>query len=330
MLDFQKRQDRYQLISSKVDRCLRRRLTLQLRLYNKLEISNSLKTLLNRPFPPVKEPIHKWALISFFSVFTFLFLLIFQPFGGHLIEQKTLVFLGFGFVVFLGLVIGYWVLPITLKSWFNYDAWTIGKEILFLSFNTLVIAVLNFLYNAYLIPASFSPIYHSLLEFVGITFSVGFFPIVILVLVVERFLNTKNIELANQQTNAKQKEQTGSILSSLSAAQFSIKPDTIKAAPLQLTTENFLYANADGNYTSFYYLNPKGELKSELLRISLKQVVNQTAGISEVKQCHKSYIVNTSKILRFEGNARSLSVVLEGTQTEIPVSKSYIEELNKI
>ncbi|MEO1383127.1 MAG: LytTR family DNA-binding domain-containing protein, partial [Bacteroidota bacterium] len=88
---------------------------------------------------------------------------------------------------------------------------------------------------------------------------------------------------------------------------------------------NFLFATSDNNYSTVFYWE-EGTLTRKLLRLSLKNLENQLAEVPAIVRCHRSYIVNKEKIQGFKGNARSLTLKLEGYEERIPVSRNFPKE----
>ena len=270
---------------------------------------------LNKPYPLIERTLNKLLLVLGFGLFTYIFLLIYKPFGAPALgDNQVWVLLGFGVMVSLGLSISYFLLPVVFKSLFDQKNWQIKKEILYICFSFFIISLLNYFYNDAMSWANTTA--HSFLDFLGITFSVGIFPLIILVFLTEIYLNRKN----NQQAeNLNQQRDPESITSSKS---FTIISDTLKSEPLQLDLERFLFAVSDNNYTTFFYQN-EGKTQRQLLRISLKKVAEQLSDFEEIIRCHRSYVVNKQKILKISGNARSLTLKLEGTDEAVPVSRSF-------
>jgi DNA-binding LytR/AlgR family response regulator len=64
-------------------------------------------------------------------------------------------------------------------------------------------------------------------------------------------------------------------------------------------------------------------LRHKLIRLSLKQLEIQLENFSQIKRCHRSYLVNTQHISSIDGNARSLTIQLDNVATSIPVSRSF-------
>ena len=84
----------------------------------------------------------------------------------------------------------------------------------------------------------------------------------------------------------------------------------------------FVYAQSEGNYVKIYHLDD-GVLANKLVRLSLKQLEIQLEILSQIKRCHRSYIINMQHITSIDGNARSLTIKLDKVATSIPVSRSF-------
>ena len=84
----------------------------------------------------------------------------------------------------------------------------------------------------------------------------------------------------------------------------------------------FIYAQSEGNYVTIFYLDDS-TLSRKLIRLSLKQLEVQFKNHSQVKRCHRSYLINTEHIITIDGNARSLTIQLDKVPTSIPVSRSF-------
>lgn len=94
---------------------------------------------------------------------------------------------------------------------------------------------------------------------------------------------------------------------------------------LSLRRDNLLYIESQDNYVKVYYTS-LGKLQSYLVRCKLKTIEDNFAGEGLLMRCHRSYIVNISKvkILRRDHNSYVVDLDHSGT-TPIPVSKKYFE-----
>jgi hypothetical protein len=82
------------------------------------------------------------------------------------------------------------------------------------------------------------------------------------------------------------------------------------------------YIISQDNYVRIHYLN-NGEMTSYMLRCPLKVIEKSIKGSSLIR-CHRSYIVNISriKVLRSEKDGFFIDMDYDGI-AEIPISKSY-------
>ena len=269
-----------------------------------------------KPYPLLELNKHKLLVISGFSLFTYLFLLIYEPFAVAEVElSRSLFLLGFGVAVFTGLSISYLVLPAVFPTVFKASQWLVWKEIIFIAFAFVLIALLNFLYNSAW-SAEFVP-QVSFWGFLGKTLAVGMFPLLAMVFLVERYRANRHKQEAQQIASSWDRG-----LATAEPASLTVVPETQKTAPLELDLDQFLFAEADNNYTTFYYRQADATTK-QLMRVSIKNAEKQLSEIDEIIRCHRSYLVNKRQIVNVSGNARSLQVELNHYDKAIPVSRSF-------
>jgi len=277
----------------------------------------TLNNWLNKPYPLIERPKDKWLLAFSFGIFVALFLIIFKPFGADEVKADKWLFLaGFGICVFVGLVINYLCLPIVFKKTFNKDKWQVYKEIIYIFWSFLLIAVFNFFYNTYF--GSGIAKSRTFWEFFGITSAIGTFPVVILTFLIERNLSQRN----TQEANLLSKTLSDRNANPEDNKTIQILPETLKTEPLEIYLNDFLFAPSDNNYTTIFYLS-ESIPKRKLFRLSFKTLENQLSEFNNIIRCHRSYIVNKDKITAIKGNARSMVLEVEHYEDMIPVSRSF-------
>ena len=91
---------------------------------------------------------------------------------------------------------------------------------------------------------------------------------------------------------------------------------------LAINYDQLLYVKSSGNYLDIYYLN--GENKSkELVRASLKELEAKITDTSIVR-IHRSYMVNKHKIASFKKNRKGYKLMVQyAPEEELPVSIGY-------
>ena len=158
--------------------------------------------------------------------------------------------------------------------------------------------------------------YQTFFNFLKITISIGIFPIVGLIFFTERTLSKRNIEKAQLLSNQLQPvavEETITV---------QIQEESVKASPIVMPLSEFVYAQSEGNYVTIYHWDD-GALMHKLIRLSLKHLEIQLEHLSQIKRCHRSYLINMQHITSIDGNARSLTIQLDKVATSIPVSRSF-------
>jgi len=280
-----------------------------------------LKKWLLKPYPLLEKTTDKLILISSFALFTYIFLVAYEPFQiTEIKENKKVYLLGFGFCVFLGLFINYFLLPKLLPNTFRSENWIIKKEILYVFWSFMLISIFNYGYNT--LVGKDIALYRNWFEFFGITFSVGIFPLLGLIYFIERRQNKRNTIQAAELSQKREQEQTNF----QSDTAVSIQSDTAKQKAIVLNSESFVFATSDNNYTTIFYIGEDGSLKKTLLRLSITNLEQQLAVLKSVIRCHRSYLVNKQKIKSIQGNARSLTILINNYDGIIPVSRSFPKE----
>ncbi len=89
----------------------------------------------NRPYPFLESSQEKWLVVVGFSLFTYVFLLLYRPFGAEQLGPERFWFLlGFAANVFLSLSFSYFFLPRLASASFRPASWVVWKEVGYLSF----------------------------------------------------------------------------------------------------------------------------------------------------------------------------------------------------
>ncbi|MFD2588356.1 LytR/AlgR family response regulator transcription factor [Croceitalea marina] len=270
---------------------------------------------LTLPYPLLQSTKYKWLFALLSGIFVYVFLIVFEPFGAaQSISYKYIFLAGFGVSVFLGVATTYFILPKLFREFFHSEKWTIVKEILLQFCCILIISAFNSLHN-YNWWRNID-LYQNFFIFLKITTSIGIFPIIGLIFFKERTLSKRNIETARllyNQLPPAAVEETITV---------QIQEESVKESPIVMQLSEFVYAQSEGNYVKIYYLD-ENALVYKLVRLSLKKLEIQLEAISQIKRCHRSYLINMQHIITIDGNARSLTLQLEKVATSIPVSRSF-------
>lgn len=275
----------------------------------------------DKPFPFIEKKNHRILASILFSGFIFVFLLIFQPFGISNIEYyKPMFIAGFSGITFIVLLFSFFVPPAIFKNFFDFNKWTIKKNLIFIIVQFLIITVLNWIYNSIIGKGITEQ--HSLFFFVFITTSVGIIPTFFLIYITEKNLARKNqLIAANFTENAKHQKDTSknTVINLVSKN----NDETITIDLKQL-----ICVKSEGNYLKVYFLQ-ENNVTSKLIRNSISKMEEQLIIFEQVKRCHRSFLVNLDKVEKMTGNARSLNLHISSIDFTIPVSRSFPKEIFK-
>lgn len=272
-----------------------------------------LYSWLGRPYPLLVDKKIVLPIIGITSLVVFLILVIFRPFG--LQEVESIAYLGgFGLCTFITLFIFYFIFPLVFVKFYDVEKWTVGRELVVYFLALTVIITVNYLYNS-IVDLKETPDW-SYFDFIFMTLAVGAFPMLLLTYITEKVARHKNIEDKNSiaEPSDSQNKKGNSLITIVSKN---------KTEPhFQIDMECFISAQSTGNYVEIYYEGELDKVQNHLLRITLAELEKQIGNDEFLIRCHKSHIVNKSKVKSIEGNARSCSAIMSSGQ-EIPISRSF-------
>lgn len=298
-------------------------------------------SLFNQPYPTDDRPTSQVRKAVLIGLFVGLFLLVFQPFGLNLWEtpNKIVKILGFGVVSFVVTALYFIIVRRLFPQAFAEERWTVGREILAIMVNILLISIANRLYLNWLLSSGES----SGLSWFGmilVTFLVGLFPVVGLVLF-SYITQLKRYSQAAAELPVHSPAPTivpaKSDVISLSDSPTDTNPDTTltliadnEKDTLTIKSKDLLFIESSDNYCTVVHLK-NGQPVKPLLRSSLSRLEKQILLSSVVRvpfvRCHRSYVVNLDRVERVTGNAQGYKLHLLGGQFQIPVARQYNETL---
>jgi hypothetical protein len=275
-----------------------------------------IKEYFNQSYPLIGN---KWIIILSFSFFVPLFMIIFQPFG--LTEyhgtDKLARIAGYGFVTFVILILNLFFITQLIKHWYNEKSWTVIRQIYWLIWIVFTIGLANFLYSSFIF--SFGS-FKGLIIFQLYTLEVGIIPIVVLTILQQNLMLNRNLKSAKEVNN------NLSVKDDIKDDEKIIFISDNEKDKLEVKLSNMLYLESTKNYIEIFQYNGD-KLINNLLRCSLKRIELQIANYSILFKCHRSFIINTSKVIQVKGNSQGLKLVLKHTETEIPVSRNLTKDL---
>jgi hypothetical protein len=279
-----------------------------------------IKEYIRQPYPLFEN---RWRIILSISLFVSLFILIFQPFGISTYSSEFKLFFeaGYGIVTFIVLIIDLYLFPLFLDEWFVPKKWTVSKQMSWQVWILFSIGLGNFLYSSIFL--RFANGLNAFFIFQFYTVVVGIIPILILTILHQNSLLSKNLKLAG--------EMNADLLSEgplLPDEKVRVMAENSKDK-LEINLSDFIYLGSTGNYVQVFYL-VNNELRNVLLRNTLKQIEQQVKESQSIIKCHRAFLINKNKIIRVKGNSQGLRLILKDTSEEIPVSRNYSKGLLEI
>jgi hypothetical protein len=273
---------------------------------------------LNQSFPKAEN---KWKVILFISLFVSLFLIIFQPFGISLItgNAKFLFLAGYGIITFLILIIDLIFIEKFFPKFFNERNWKIWKEFFWLLWVIFSIGLGNAFYTAMVFDNT-SPNIKGIINFQIVTIVVALIPITILIISKQKYLLRKHLNSADF-LNKNLHEKPESIQTNTIRFYADNEKDFV-----EFDINDFLYIESSGNYVELYILD-SGKIIRKTIRNTLKRSLYFFTNTPEIIQCHRAFIVNTNKITNAKGNSQGLRLSLENCETEVPVSRGFVNAI---
>ena len=88
---------------------------------------------------------------------------------------------------------------------------------------------------------------------------------------------------------------------------------------------DFCFAESNRNYLHLHF-EDDGTVRQETLRMTLTAFVEATAGMPTFFRSHRAFVVNLERVTHVAGNAQGFRLSLRGTATEVPVSRSRVQD----
>ena len=269
-----------------------------------------LWAILKSPYPADDSPFLFLPYGLGSGLFVFLFFAVFEPFGFSLLPQapRRALFIGYGLVTCLAIILNDLLLPRLRPRFFREENWSLGRQILWMSWVTLTIGLGCYLLSGavcahYGLPAQWVRLRTIVLD----TFIIAIFPITVINLANYARLLHHNARIV-QEANLHLEQPVAPPL-----PEKDIAPQvgwwrkitrTLSGSPFPTCC----IIEAEENYVQIYYKNEKpGRV---LLRSSLTRIERQLRPFyPRLFRCHRTCIVNTAQIVKVDRQC-------PGTQTD--------------
>jgi hypothetical protein len=279
---------------------------------------------LSEPLPLLVDIKSEIWLIIGFTVIAGLLIGFTRPFGLSSIETSTLI--PFLFVVcFAGILLALLnrlSLPRLLPRIFDAENWTVSREILWSVWHLTGISIL--LYWAAVLSGVVHNGWLEFIRFLVLTLFLGG---------IDLLLRTYIRWNQHLRTNLERLQSLNLTIDSNSERIPGSHKETIKLGSgtdiLLVEPDDFICGRADGNYVTVF-VDAKdggsGKYTQHLLRLTMSQLQEQTRTLRTFRT-HRSWLVQPSRVADIRGNARGYTLVLNTGNLEVPVSRSYIDQV---
>ncbi len=281
--------------------------------------------VLSKPHPFI---FNAWS-IGIPGAVTIVVILLLAPLGFDDLTLKIRAVYSVLFGLIASLVVGLcgWLIQSVTPKRIREDEWTVGKEIAMILSIISIICLVNYKIVLLISMDDFEDL-PSLLQVVGYTLSISFFP-VLLMIFTEQFFYRQAILKESETLNSARKStpQKDQAHTHLTGKQFELKSES-GLVELSVHLNQILFFQSDGNYVEIFYSDKNNVTQKKLIRNRLKYF-NKELPATIFFHCHKRYIVNLNKVYTVTGNARNFELILNDQQTRIPVSRAKALALKK-
>ncbi|MCD6176399.1 MAG: LytTR family transcriptional regulator [Candidatus Cloacimonetes bacterium] len=140
-----------------------------------------------------------------------------------------------------------------------------------------------------------------------------------------RFLK-KNLELAGVlNSSLSSKSETADQILPEDESVVELCSEVVKEK-IELHPADLLYIKAVENYIEIV-TGSRGAQNKKILRCTLKNAEKALENYNYLVRCHRSFIVNTSRIENVTGNSQGIKLKLTGCEIPVPVSRSNASKL---
>jgi DNA-binding LytR/AlgR family response regulator len=274
---------------------------------------------LQQPYPFSNDSLKRLRSAFLISLFVFVFLYIFRPFGIDRLENVLKYVSGYGIVTFLVMTLTGVIIPFLFPESFAENSWSVKKEIRHVMLIVLFIATGNLIFSNYMNVAEVS--IRSFISFSFFTILIAVIPVTVSVLIKQNYLLKKNLRAANKLTADLYKKNRLISTDQLTTLKSENGKDVFSCK-----TDDICYIKAAENYVEIFYLETN-TIKSSLLRATMKSVHESLKANSQFYRCHRTYIINLQKVFKISGNAQGYRILIENCPETIPVSRTLNSEI---
>ncbi|MGF1637087.1 MAG: LytR/AlgR family response regulator transcription factor [Cyclobacteriaceae bacterium] len=273
----------------------------------------TILNFLKQPHPDHADVARYFRFVTYIWLGVFLVLVTFRPFSLSQFQGLYMFLypLAYSLVAYSSMLLAsLWI--IICPSLFEEKTWTLGKEMLWATYQMLSISIFLHIFGPLISP------YPGMFADYGFAFKAtmlgGLLPYLINTGFRHYYLLKSNFEAAKRLNQQLRKAVSPQVNGN------HYKEIIIAENSLKLNPKDIQYIESVGNYLNIYVL--KGEPIK--IRATLKEAFATLQAFPQFVRCHRAFIVNIDLICKIEGNAAGLRLHMSDDDLpQVPVSRSH-------
>lgn len=280
-----------------------------------------MKELLKKQYDLLESKTFRYWFVFGIALFGLIFLWTFEPYGLYNLTTFDEKALAIGLYTGIGLLL--LIFQFFLLQNIFIRKYTLGITILWIILSFLIIGTSSFIINTFLYNEG--RFYFSIfIYFQGMILSINIIPVILFVLIHYNLTLRKRLRMAVQINSSIQNKSQNTVKGQIVVLNSENRNDK-----LELSLNSLLFITSVDNYIDVYYIDNR-IIKHKLLRYSLAAIEQDNPNIADLFRCHKSYIVNKTKIDSITGNAAGYKLRLKDYSDYIPISRKWNKQIKDI
>ncbi len=280
-----------------------------------------MKELLKKQYDLLESKTFRYWFVFGIALFGLIFLWTFEPYGLYNLTTFDEKALAIGLYTGIGLLL--LIFQFFLLQNIFIRKYTLGITILWIILSFLIIGTSSFIINTFLYNEG--RFYFSIfIYFQGMILSINIIPVILFVLIHYNLTLRKRLRMAVQINSSIQNKSQNT-----DKGQIVVLNSENRNDKLELSLNSLLFITSVDNYIDVYYIDNR-IIKHKLLRYSLAAIEQDNPNIADLFRCHKSYIVNKTKIDSITGNAAGYKLRLKDYSDYIPISRKWNKQIKDI
>jgi hypothetical protein len=273
----------------------------------------------NTPYPLLQNKLIKTGIGLSWGLFVMFILFFFKPLNLETINTTDILSFAIkgGIVTSLIILFNTLILPEFFVPLRNEMEWTIKKEVLFILWNVLLIAILIAFYSFFYV--GLYNLYNVLLFPIISIFIIAPF-VITYVFLNEKILNktlNKEADAISNSLNYKKR---------LTNQQDELVEFHTIDGTKKIKVIDIIFLSETKKYVAVYYFN-NGLMNELKLKMSLKDSREQLRKYTAFYRCQKKWVVNLDYVTSVSANARGYLLNLKNCSIRVPVSRSLTNEI---